>query len=611
MAKNTTSRKLYDMLVSRGFDPEESNSQGTNVIDPSEADMVKFDYIAPSGKNYGTVVILLGDDGDLSMFFGDEKGKMMEPDDRGAWFNFMEDMKPWANWNRRDFRAYNMSQLKHHMASLRKSLAESLFESLKGNARISWTAPANQSRLVIHHSQPINETDKRYRHIDKLFIENASGERFKLPFKNLTGAKAMLEHVRHGGTPYDLRGGHIIEMVNELNVLARFRRAHQGKLFEGEAADLIEQANTYYESLKKDLKHLNSPRGYNKYFESWQPMTVTDSNIMVEDLKTMFIEQTLDTRIETALPLLAKLQNQRSQMRELNEFADWTEKLTEGTWKIPETPQEYRRLQQLMSDALPVSADAIDVTELLYDLFGDDQMFDELSVLAIKDPNADARPVIQKHMTRLGIEIPQPAEEPASQPQPEPTAQAVPAQPPAPTPQPPTPPVQEMLEFPKVTETELEEYKDPYRQEAIADKIFSTFDFISQHGDGAIEYLEEKSPLYVRLIEKHNYDFDSIIDKEPLIILVKLAKDLEAVADIVDITDIEAIAEVDVTDPKEVGAKINPAYVSPAAQASMDTSVSKMSAQEPSKITATTKSLPDYKFEEIDRIKNLVSYLNR
>ena len=50
MAKNTTSRKLYDMLVSRGFDPEESNSQGVNVVDPTEADMVKFDYIAPSGK---------------------------------------------------------------------------------------------------------------------------------------------------------------------------------------------------------------------------------------------------------------------------------------------------------------------------------------------------------------------------------------------------------------------------------------------------------------------------------------------------------------------------------------------------------------------------------
>jgi hypothetical protein len=130
-------------------------------------------------------------------------------------------MKPWANWNQRDFRAYNMNQLKHHIASMRRGLAESLFESLQGNARISWTGPADQARMVIHHTQKLGENDKRFRHIDKVFIETADGERFRLPFRNLAGGRAMLEHIRHGGNPYDLRGVHIVEMINELNVLTR------------------------------------------------------------------------------------------------------------------------------------------------------------------------------------------------------------------------------------------------------------------------------------------------------------------------------------------------------------------------------------------------------
>lgn len=602
MAKNTTSRKLYDMLVSRGFDPEESNSQGSNVIDPTEADMVKFDYIAPSGTNYGTVIILLGDDGDLSMFFGDEKGKMMEPDDRAHWFEFLQDMKPWANWNQRDFRAYNMAQLKHHLASMRKSLNESLFESLQGNARISWTAPAHESRLVIHHSQKLGENDKRYRHIDRIFIENADGERFKLPFKNLAGAKAMLEHVRHGGTPYDLRGGHIIEMVNELNVLSRFRRAHQGKLFEGEAANLIEQANVYYESLKRDLKHLNSSRGYNRYFESWNPMQVSDSDIMVEDLKTMFIEQTLDTRIETALPVLAKLQAQRSSMSELNEFVDWTEKLTEGTWKVPQTPQELNKLQKLMSAPLPVTADAIDVTELLYDLFGDDAMFDELIALSMRDPNADSRPVIQKYMERLGIELPQPAEQSPQQPAP----QTVEPQQPAPQTDPQQPPVQEMLEWPKVTEANI---GDKRAVLPLALKIFEAYEKIHNLGATGLEILDFNGKLYKELAEKYNYDLDEIIDNEPIPVLYELAKELEEIADLAMYDLRGDVNEDEITDPKEIGAKINPAYISPAARAGMKSNPD-VSAPAPAKIGVTTTAVPDVKFEDIERIKSLVSYLN-
>ena len=51
-----------------------------------------------------------------------------------------------------------------------------------------------------------------------------------------------------------------------------------------------------------------------------------------------------------------------------------------------------------MSKDFPVGVDAINTTEQLYDVFGDDQLFNELETLAKADANSDARSVI---MTRL------------------------------------------------------------------------------------------------------------------------------------------------------------------------------------------------------------------
>lgn len=433
MSKNNTARKLYDMLVSRGFDPLESDSNNTSVIDPGEGDIVKFDYIAPSGKNYGTVVMLLGDDGDLSMFFGDEKGRTMEPDDRTHWFEFLQDMKPWANWNHRDFRPYNMSQLKHHLTTMRRSLAESVGQALQGNSRASWTDSDRDARLLIQHSQRLGEHDRRFRNIERIFVETSDGERFRLPFRNLRAARAMLEHVRSGGRPWDLRGNRIAEMVTELNVLSRFRRAYRNRLFEQDVQGLVETADQYYAQLRETLTQLGTSQGYQAYFEHWQPLALEAGQETISELRVKFQEQTIDQRIEQALPLLAQLQR-RNAMPEVQEFAQWSQNITEGTWKVPDATMEFHELADLMSKPWPVGADALDITEQLNDLFGDDVLFDRLRALAQRDPNADGRDIIEQRARELGIEFPQVIETPdQSEPQTEPT--------------------QEMLQFPVVTES--------------------------------------------------------------------------------------------------------------------------------------------------------------
>jgi hypothetical protein len=400
MSDITSARKLFDLLISRDFDPEMLDSSGRPAPDPAEAEIFSFDFRAKSGKDYGTVVIMLGNDNDLEIYCSDNVGRSMEGDDKNDWFAFLEQLKNFATRNFMSFGIKNLNRLRYSMQG-QAAIKEGLFESWTGNRTTSWNGAATEARLMIRHKKTIGEGDARFRYIESLFIETADSERYKLPFTSLTAGRAMLEHVRQGGRPYDPRGNHIAEMVTELAVLNRFRRANAGQIFEGDTQQLVEQVQEYQTNLQRNLKSLATRTGYKTYFESWSPAEISEQDVVIESLKSLFVKQSIDTRIESALPLLAKIQQQGTAMKEANIFEAWAERLTEGTWQLPDTPEKQAQLLELMSQDLPVGADATNVTEQLYDLLGDDELFDQLEELAERDANADARQVIFDRMQML------------------------------------------------------------------------------------------------------------------------------------------------------------------------------------------------------------------
>ena len=397
---NNANKQLFDLLVTKNFEPQALDAQGKPAASPEQATMFSFDYKGESGKDYGTVVIMFNGV-DMDVFFGDNVGKSMEPEDKKGWFDgFLFQLRQFAKRNvPGTFNLQDLNKLKYSMQG-QAALSEGLFESWQGKKDVSYNADATQARLMIKHKHNIGEGEARYRNIQSLFIETADGERFRLPFTKLSAGRAMLEHVRQGGKPYDIRGNHIVTIVNEMNLLSRFRRANQGKIFEGETQHLVEQATHYYETLQNNLKSLSTTRGYSKYFESWDPAALTDEDVIIEDLRHMFIEQNIDSRIEQALPLLARLQKE-NEMKEAHIFEDWANLITEGTWAVPDTKEKQAQLVGLLSQELPVGADATNATELLYDLLGDDELFDRLEELAEQDANADAREVILNRLEEL------------------------------------------------------------------------------------------------------------------------------------------------------------------------------------------------------------------
>jgi len=136
--------------------------------------------------------------------------------------------------------------------------------------------------------------------------------------------------------------------------------------------------------------------------------------------------------------MLAKIQQEAKAMKEADIFESWAARLVEGTWAMPDTPEKMTQLKTWLGEPKPLGPDAEDVTDVLYDLIGDDALFDQLAGMAEEDPSADAVPIVQAWITRNKDQSPELAElamsfqTAAPTAPPAPAAPAAPAAPPAP-----------------------------------------------------------------------------------------------------------------------------------------------------------------------------------
>lgn len=382
---NTAPQQLYNLLVTKDFEPETLDVAGRPTSDPGDSNIFSFDYKTPN-QNYGTVVIVLDDSQNLEVYFSDNLGKTMEETDRKDWYDFLYQLRMFAKRNLLTFSLNNLARLKFNMKTMAALKESKLFEGYYGTRKTSYSDQPKHTKIIIKHSRALGEGEARFRHIESVFVETSEGERFKLPFTKLVGAKAMARHVSEGGNPYDVFGQHITEMVNEMNTLASFIRAAKHKNYSGEASHMLEDAIRHYANLKRKAKHMIGQRGYRSELESFDPAAITPVDETVETIRNLFTQQSLDPRVEQALPILAKLQ---SKPDESDEFASWADQVTEGTWALPDNKEAQVELSRLMSQPVAVGPDATNATELLYDIVGDDKLFDILDDLARRDPDAN------------------------------------------------------------------------------------------------------------------------------------------------------------------------------------------------------------------------------
>ena len=335
MPKNTESlnRTLFELLHSKGLDPTMLNTAGKEIPTPEEAEVFQFNFVK-DGEDYGTVTISIDGLHKLIVYFSDDiANSEKEESEAGdvSWYQLLNQLKKFSQKYQLSFELRNVSNLKHDMAKReymkkKESIAEGYYPM---GRKASYSDAVPSVKIVLQHSRQIEEGEQRYRNVERIFLENEQGERFLAPTIRPGIARVYARHIAEGGKPHDDRWNHIGSLCEEYSKMAGFVRATRNGQFTESTQKLIAEGINHYQSLRESLGKLAGHRGYNAYFESWSPPLMEDESDM-SNINELFVQETVDPRIESVMPILSKLQKKISEMSEVNELSEWADKLIEG-----------------------------------------------------------------------------------------------------------------------------------------------------------------------------------------------------------------------------------------------------------------------------------------
>jgi hypothetical protein len=303
---------LYGKIQTR-FSDITIGDENANVLskktDIPKARFFEFEY-KEDGEDIGTVAITLdADDGIVIEVSGD----IVEKQHPGA-FKFIRSFRKFAK-NRLlnyDVQRMGKSNLDKRDYQFRAKVKDNTImeNKLFGTARISYQ-DLGEARLVIKHSQPVNTelAAGRTQHIEAIYIENAGGERFRYPTKHINGARALAEHIKHGGHPYDGIGQHICGLSEELASLRKFKNyvGRQTQLSEA-MGEVTSKVVERIESVKKEIHNLQRAAYYEQFAESFESQ---DEQLIPEAVMDDWIDRltirTFNEELKSVFPYIYRL----------------------------------------------------------------------------------------------------------------------------------------------------------------------------------------------------------------------------------------------------------------------------------------------------------------
>lgn len=198
------------------------------------------------------------------------------------------------------------------MLTRKESINES---SMYGTSKVSYQN-IGDARIVIKHSVPIDTTrsNQRSQKIDSIYIESAEGEKFKYPYRHLSGSRAMTRHVSQGGNPYDSFGKHIIGLSEELSKLNKFKRYMNKSSVVAEGLDgYVEVVQERISEIKTSIDRLQRESYYKEAFENFEERVFEE---VPDDVKQDWISQltikSFNEELEEIFPYIYGLVQERT-----------------------------------------------------------------------------------------------------------------------------------------------------------------------------------------------------------------------------------------------------------------------------------------------------------
>ena len=346
---------LYDKLKNRFGDIAISDESARPTSDIEQGRFFNFDYKI-GNTNYGNVTISVNDGESLKVFFNRRISKKMDEEDRPTWYKFLKALRSFSRRNMLRFdtrditrKALTKKEIKDMATNVDvydkselnqvKTNESKLYGSTKSSyQKLDAKEGQNPVKIIVRHAKKVDEEKHgaRARNISAIFVETKAGERFKLPFTKLVGARAMARHLMNGGGVGDDLGTHIIELVEEMGDLGQFVRLMKNKPWENsETKEMMEAAVERYQGVRATLNSLTGPKGYAKFIEAFEPEVKQLDDFDADTLKEKFIQKSFPEKLESALPHVYSAhktwsKNMSEQLQQVHEFVRTDESVEFG-----------------------------------------------------------------------------------------------------------------------------------------------------------------------------------------------------------------------------------------------------------------------------------------
>jgi hypothetical protein len=336
----------------------------TNV--PSQARFFDFEY-KESDKVLGKVSISV-DENSLSVMYGDDFVANEDSMTRNNWYNFLKELRQFSkkrmlNFDTRNITKSNLNKRDYNFLATNRTGDQQMAESkMYGTNKTSFQKIGN-AKLSIKHTEAINteSVTARSQKIGAIYVENADGERFKYPFKHLSGARAMTRHVAEGGNPYDDFGKHITGLSEEIAKLRKFKSyMSRSSVMAESLAGYVDVVKERAASIKKELQNLQKESYYKESIEGFEAPVFED---VPDDVKENWIDELtikqFNEELSDVFPYIYKLVSEATKAKELgpddleegfwgrmtaNSVEDWAREYEEGA--LGDASRAFMRMRQ-------------------------------------------------------------------------------------------------------------------------------------------------------------------------------------------------------------------------------------------------------------------------
>ena len=419
--------ELFNKIRGRFPSVTIGDAEGNVTNEPTQARYFDFNFMN-EGRPVGKVSVSL-DEKNVAVVYGEDLVANESDLTKSNWYDFLKELRMFARkraltFDTRDITKSNLNSRDYKFLATNRGGDENMNESkMYGTSRVSYQ-DFDGARLMIKHTESIDQAAPggRAKKVGGLYIESADGERFKYPYKHLTGARAMARHVAEGGNAYDDFGKHIVSMSEEMAKLRKF------KTYMGRSAVMAESLSEYMDvvkdriaTVKKTLESLQRPAYYKEAFEGFEKPVLED---VPEDVAENWIDQLtikqFNEELADVFPYIYKLVSEATKAEEITAEDLMSEKKSSPAggpacwdgYKIgnPKTKKgkdgkrvnncvpEEQELEKGFEEMMGQFAEGFDPEEFEgefeYDAIGDDGEEDAATVTYKAMVNDNGRPVV-------------------------------------------------------------------------------------------------------------------------------------------------------------------------------------------------------------------------